>query len=84
MDETTTKWFRLTITFNPPGERLSENGSEKARLPTLGDTVSSVRKSINKDEQTVLSSRCDSSVFISRSVCADTVSSFSNGQNNKE
>lgn len=58
--------------FHSPRGRLSEDGWENVCLPTPGDTVSSIQKSINKAEQTVLSARCDSSVFIPRSVCTDT------------
>lgn len=75
MDEATTKWFRLTITFTPPSlprGRPSENGwgkKKKTRLPAARDTVSSIQRSINKAEQTVLSARCDPSAFTVRSVC---------------
>lgn len=42
---------------------------KKTRLPAARDTVSSIQRSINKAEQTVLSARCDPSAFTVRSVC---------------
>lgn len=63
------KMVSLHHHFHSPRGRLSENGWENTCLPTSGDSVSSIQKSINRAEQTVLSTRCDSSVFIPRSVC---------------
>lgn len=48
--------------------RMAE-GKKKNQLPAARDTVSSIQRSINKAEQTVLSARCDPSAFTVRSVC---------------
>lgn len=48
--------------------RMAE-GKKKNQLPAVRDTVSSIQRSINKAEQTVLSARCDPSAFTVRSVC---------------
>lgn len=66
MDEATTKWFHLTITFIPPEDsraRMAEKKYKNTRLASPGDTVLSIRRSINKAGQTVLKAQRDLSAF---------------------